>query len=208
MVALINANAAGAFPEKIPTSQLLEAALYNAPGDHLTTAWLFNSLHHRSFGMALLLLGLIAILPGLSVLAGILVAVLACQMIRAYEAPILPRFIARRRLPTRRLAWLLDRAIPLIKVLENFIRPRWQMPFVASKRIVGFTVLLLATTFFVPILFSNVIPGVVTVLIAFAYLEEDGVLLCLALGTAFVSLAITFAEIWATVRGADLLFRL
>jgi hypothetical protein len=43
---------------------------------------------------------------------------------------------------------------------------------------------------------------------AIAYLEEDGVLLCVALSASLASLAITAVEIWAGVKGANLLIRL
>jgi hypothetical protein len=64
--------------------------------------------------------------------------------------------------------------------LERFIRARWQTPFEATKRVVGGAVLLIALLF-VPIPLSNVPPALTIVLLAFAYLEEDGALLCATL---------------------------
>ena len=78
----------------------------------------------------------------------------------------------------------------------------------ATKRVVGLIVLLLAATLFIPIPLSNIIPGVLVMLAAFAYLEEDGILLCIALSISLGSLAITAVEVWATLRGADFLLRL
>jgi hypothetical protein len=51
---------------------------------------------------------------------------------------------------------------------------------------------------------SNVIPALAIMLIAFAFLEEDGVLLCIALAAAAVSLAITAAAIWGTIEASGL----
>jgi hypothetical protein len=82
------------------------------------------------------------------------------------------------------------------------------VPFVTTKRVVGFVVLILAATLFMPIPLGNIIPGALIMLIALAYLEEDGILLCIALSASFGSLAITIVEAWATLRGADFLFRL
>jgi hypothetical protein len=45
-----------------------------------------------------------------------------------------------------------------------------------------------------------VAPAILVALIAFAYLEEDGVLLCAALGAALLLLTILAATIWETVR--------
>jgi len=194
--------------ERIPTSQLFQAVLEKAPIDQVTLAWLLGSLRQRSFGMLMLLLGLIAMVPVVSPLAGLFLAALGFQMMMAREAPILPRFIALRSFPTRRIARLVDRSIPVIRALEKIIRPRWQTPFMATKRIVGFVVLMLAATLFLPIPLSNIIPGALIMLLAFAHLEEDGVLLCVALSASLGSLALTTAEVWATLEGAGLLLRL
>ena len=194
--------------EHIPTSTLIGEVLNNAPADHVTLAWLLASLRQRSFGMVMLLLGLMAMGPGVSVVAGFLLAALGFQMTMAQQAPVLPRFIAGRLLPTRQIARFIDHLIPPTKALEKFIRPRWHMPFMAAQRIVGFTVLMLAATLLVPIPLSNIIPGASTVLVALAYLEEDGVLLCVALIACLASLVITAVETWASVRGAELLLGL
>jgi hypothetical protein len=45
-------------------------------------------------------------------------------------------------------------------------------------------------------------------LLSFAYLEEDGIALCLAMAAALVSLAIAAATVWATVWGIDVFGRL
>lgn len=194
--------------EHAPTSQLFQAVLNNAPNDHVTLAWIIGGLRKRSFGMIMLLLGLIAMVPGISVIAALLLTALGFQMVMARETPVLPRFIAHRSLPTHRIAWLVDRSVPIIKALENLVRPRWHTPFMATKRFVGFVVMVLAATLFMPIPLSNIIPGALTMLIAFAYLEEDGVMLCIALGTSLGSLALTAAQAWAALSGADFLLRL
>jgi len=158
--------------------------------------------------MIMLLLGLVAMVPGVSVVAGLLLAVLGFQMMMARDAPILPRFIADRSLPAQKLSRLVDRSIPVMRALERIVRPRWHTPFVATKRVVGLIVLLLAATLFVPIPLSNIIPGALVMLTAFAYVEEDGILLCIALGISLGSLAITAVEVWAILREANFLLRL
>jgi hypothetical protein len=92
--------------------------------------------------------------------------------------------------------------------MEALIRPRLQTPFPATKRLVGLVVLLLAATLIWPFPFSQVIPALVIMLISFAYLEEDGVLLGISLAAALLSFFITTATIWATVRATGLIERL
>lgn len=194
--------------EHVPTSQLLRAILDNAPGAHASVAWLVRSLRERSFGMIMLLLGLLAIIPGISIFSGVLLLAVGFQMMMAREAPILPRIVAGRMFPIHRIAQLIERVSPVIAALERIIRPRWHTPFMVTKRIVGAIVLMLAVTLFLPVPLTNIIPGVLIMLIAVAYLEKDGILLSIALCAAVPSLAITWAEGWAALQGADFLLKL
>ena len=189
----------------IPTSAILEALLAEAPEDHVTLSWLMSHLRVRSFGVVMLLLGVLGLLPAGSPAVGVLVALFACQMILARERPFLPRFVADRRLPTRRIASLVRGLVPLLGWLERFIHPRWHTPFRMTKRVIGLVILLLATTLALPVPLSNVVPALVIMLISIAYIEEDGALLCLALAAALVSLSATAAAVWAAMRAGGLL---
>lgn len=188
----------------VPASTVLKDLLAEAD-EEVTLGWVLGRLETRSFGLVLLLLSLIALVPGLSIPIGLLLAILALQMVLARDAPILPRRVARRRVATRRLARLITRLVPPLRWIETFIRPRWPTPLRATKRVVGGIVLLLALTLIGPIPFSHVIPATMIMLLALAYLEEDGILLCFALGGAAVSLAITAITLWLTVLGIDYL---
>jgi hypothetical protein len=187
----------------IPTSVVLQRLHDEVPTDHFTVGWLMGSLRRRSFGIIMLLLALVAIAPGVSVVAGLLLMVPAFQMIMGQPAPVFPRRIATRPLPTRHLAALVQRAVPVLKYLEKVIYPRWPTPFEATKRLVGAVVLILSTTLvFIPIPLSNVVPALVIALISLAYLEEDGVLLLIALLAAIIVLTVELLAVWGTVVGA------
>lgn len=161
-----------------------------------------SQLGERSFGFVFLLLGLLAMLPGASVVVGILVTVPAFQMILARRGPVFPRFFAARSFKTQRLAAMLDYAVPPLRYLEIYIRPRWQTPFRAAKRLVGVAVLLVGTLLFAPLPFSNVPPALAIMLTAFAYLEEDGVLLCVALAIILTLLLIAIGIVWQAMSVA------
>jgi hypothetical protein len=85
-----------------------------APTDHFTLGWLMGSLRRRSFGIIMLLLTLVAIAPGVSIVA-LLLMIPAFQMIAGQPAPVFPRGIAARSLPTRHLAALVQRAVPVLR---------------------------------------------------------------------------------------------
>lgn len=188
---------------RIPTSDVLRDLLLGAPAENVSVRWLMDSLEERSFGIVMLLLGLLALVPGISGIIGVLVAIPAVQMILARKAPVFPRFISRRHVPTPRLAHLIRRVEPVLRRLERVIRPRWITPIQATKRAVGAVLLLLGGLLLVPVPFSNVVPALIIVLLAFAYLEDDGVLLCVALVAATVALAMAAAIVWGTIKGID-----
>lgn len=187
----------------IPTSVVLQRLHDEAPPDHITLGWLMGSLSKRSFGIVMLLLALVAIAPGVSIVAGLLLMIPAFEMIAGRPAPVFPHRIAARPLPTRHLAALVQRAVPVLRYLERIIHPRWSTPFEATKRLVGMVVAILsATLVFSPIPLSNVVPALVIALISLAYLEEDGLLLSIAILAAVIVLAVESATVWEMVLGA------
>jgi hypothetical protein len=186
-----------------PASAVLQGLLDDAPADQFTLAWLLGHLHRRSFGFIMLLLALVAMLPGISYVAGLLLAVPALEMIANRVAPFFPRRIAAYPLPTRHLDRVLSRAIPVLRYLERAIRPRWHMPLEVTKRMVGVVVLLLTVLLLLaPVPMIQVVPALVIVMISLAYLEEDGVLLSIALLIAVALLAITGVALWKMVADA------
>jgi hypothetical protein len=187
----------------IPATVVLQRLHDEAPADHFTLAWLTNNLHKRSFGIIMLLIALVAIAPGLSIIAGLLLMIPAVQMIAGKAAPIFPRRIAVRSLPTRHLAAVVQRSIPLLRFLEKVIHPRWHTPLEATKRLVGAVVVTLsATLVLIPIPLSNVVPASVIALISLAYLEEDGILLSISLLAAMTVMMVATMGVWEMVVGA------
>jgi hypothetical protein len=185
---------------RVPTSVLLEGLMHEAPAGTVSLGWLVGRLGPRSFGLVLLLLGLLALLPGIAIVAGVLLAVPASQMLRGHETPVFPQRIAARGLPTQRLAVLIRRALPALRVMERVMRPRFPTPFQTTKRLVGALMLLLgALLLATPIPLSNIPYAMAIILLAGAYLEEDGIALCLALALAMAALAAGAVVVWMTL---------
>ena len=184
---------------RTPTSAVLDGLLGKAPDDHLTLDWLMARLGDRSFGIVLLLLAILGLLPGASAFAAVLLMVPAAQMVLARPAPAFTRRVGARRFKVQRQAGLVSRVVPVLRWLARFVRPRWTSPFEATKRAVGGVVLLLGGALRAPVPLSNVPPALAIALIAFAYLEEDGVLLCAGLAAGLAMLAVAAAVAWETL---------
>jgi hypothetical protein len=83
--------------------------------------------------------------------------------------------------------------------METMVRPRFHVTFRATNWVVGLVVFLLAITLFAPFPF-NILPTLAIMLISFAYLQEDGALLCISLVLAILSLVFTDRLVIAAVR--------
>ena len=187
----------------VPTSLVLQGLIDEAPADHFTLNWLIGSLPQRSFGVVMLLLGVLAMVPFGSMVPGFLLAILAAQMTVGRPGPVFPRRIATHPLPTRFLVRMGRQAVLVLEYLERVIRPRWPTPFGATKRIIGIVVLLLTSLILLaPVPLTNVPPAADIALISLAYIEEDGVLLAIALTLALILLAIASAAVWGAVVSA------
>ena len=193
---------------RAPSSRVLEEVIRQAPAEYVTIGWLTSTLHRHSFGIIMLSLGLLATTPVGSTVPGLILAIMAVQLITGRAEPVFPQFIMTRRLPTKQLLWLCDRAIHVLKYLEKAVHPRWPMTFEMAKRAVGVIVLLLtAVLLLMPVPLSNVAPAAVISLISLAYVEEDGLLLSVALLAAIVLVGIESAAVWGTIVGAVLISR-
>jgi hypothetical protein len=182
------------------TSEILQRLHDASPKEHFTLGWLMGMLDKRSFGLIMLMCAVVAVVPGVSIAAGLLLIIMSVQMIEGRPAPAFPDGLAARPLPARHLAAVIRRFLPVLKYLEQIAHPRWPTPHDATKRVVGVAVLILSLAVaFTPLPLSNIPPALAIGLISLAYLEEDGLLLAagLAAGAAVVTIMV-FAT-WETI---------
>jgi hypothetical protein len=190
---------------RAPSSRVLQEVIRQATAEYVTVGWLTSTLHRNSFGIIMLCLGLLATIPVGSSVPGLILAVMAVQLISGHSEPVFPDFILMRRLPTK-LLWLGNRAIHVLKYLEKVVHPRWLVMFEVAKRAVGVVILLLAVVLLLtPVPLSNVAFAMVISLISVAYVEEDGLLLSTAFLAAIILIGIGSAAVWGTILGAVLI---
>ncbi len=153
---------------------------------------LMAALRNRAFGLSLILFGMPNILPipGLPVVFGLVLAILAAQIAFGREAPWLPRAIADRTVSRKALSGVIGRTLPWVRWIERFSRPRF--PAAVSplaRRVVGATVFVLAFLLVVlPIPWIGSMPqGIAITLFGLGLAERDGFLI--VAGYAFSGLA-------------------
>lgn len=170
------------------TSVLIEELVAQVPDGPVDLDWLLGHLEKRSFGLLLLVLGLLVIVPGVASIATLMVFFPSVEMMLGSSRPTFPRFVSKRPFDFKRFKRFTERIQPGLRAIENLSRPRWTLPHAAADRLVGAVVFLLALSAIWP-LPLDVIPGAIIALIAIAYLQEDGLLLAVAAAAAFLSLA-------------------
>jgi len=192
--------------KRAPSSRVLQEVIRRATPEYVTVGWLTSTLHPHSFGIIMLCLGLLATTPVGSTVPGLILAIMAVQLIVGRAEPVFPHFIMTRRLPTRQLLRLSGHAIHVLKYLEKAVHPRWPMTFEVAKRAVGVMVLLLTVVLLLtPVPLSNVAPAMVISLISLAYVEQDGLLLSAAFLAAIILIGIGSAAVWGTIVSAVLI---
>ena len=185
----------------VPVTATLMELVNNLPGEHFTIEWLLGRLDRRSFGIILLVMALVAMVPGISMLIGPLLAIPAFEMILGRSGPSFPRRIAVYPLRSSALAGIVRRALPLLAGLEKIVHPRWSISAGLSRRAAGIAILALSGLFLAPLPLIQIVPALLVALIALAYLEEDGLLLCLSILGAIILLAVATAAVWGAVLG-------
>jgi hypothetical protein len=195
--------------QRTPSSRVLAQVISQAPADYFTVGWLTSTLQRRSFGFIMLFLGLLATIPVGSTLPGLLLAAMAVQLVRGRSEPVFPEFIRTRRFRTSHLRRLSGRTVQLLTYFERTVHPRGPMIFEAMKPVVGVVVLLLtAVLLLTPVPLSNVAPAIVIALMSLAYVEDDGLLLCISLIAAIILIVIASAAIWGAIAGMVLISQL
>lgn len=189
--------------DHLPASVHLSRMLDRREGTRVSVSWLMNELGDRSFGVTLLVMAIIALMPGASAFVGVLIAWPAIQLILGHDKAALPRLLARREVSVDRLARLIAVVVPRLAWVERLIRPRSPALFETTRRMTGTAMLLLGLTLVSPLPFTHVVPALVIMMLALAYLEEDGLALLFALLAAFCSLAVTAATLWGAIETID-----
>lgn len=182
------------------TSQLLQDLISEAPDGPVDLEWLLGHLDRRSFGLLVLLLGLLVIIPGVATLATLALFFPAVEMILGRSTPTFPRWVSKHPFDFVRFRRLAETIRPVLRAIEGVSHPRWTLPRAAAGRLVGAVIFLLSLSAMWPLPLVNVVPGLIIVLVAVAYLQDDGLLLAIA-AVATMSVLYAFGwTAWTTAR--------
>jgi hypothetical protein len=174
----------------VAASAVLERLLTILPQDRVSVGWLHGELRGQSFEMLAFLLALIGVLPGASVMIGLLMVIPALGMMFSSDIAI-PNVVARRSISSRQASFVIGRAIPLLRSWETGTHDAHERTWKIARPLVGALSLLLGITLLVPVPLSNVLPALSIAGLSLAAIEGNLALLCFSGIAAAGSLALT-----------------
>jgi len=191
------------------TSQIL-LALASQPGERLTVREIMAVLQERAFALLIVLLGLpncLPMPPPIPLVCGLLLALVAIQIIFGRDAPWLPRQLLNRSVARTDVERAVGRAIPVFRRLERFSRPR--MTFLdtpLTMRLMGAVILVLALgLLFAPPFVGQIPLGLAVCLVGLGLVERDGLVVVGGLILGSIGLTLSLGFVYAIFTGIETL---
>lgn len=191
------------------TSQIL-LALASQPGERLTVRQIMTVLQDRAFALLIVLLGLpncLPMPPPIPLVCGLLLALVAIQIVFGREAPWLPRQLMNRSVARVDVERAVARAIPVFRRLERISRPRMTFldtPF--AMRLMGAVILILALgLLFAPPFVGQIPLGLAVCLVGLGLVERDGLVVMGGLAIGSIGLTLSLGFVYAIFTGIETL---
>lgn len=192
------------------TSQIL-LALASQPGERLTVRDIMAVLQDRAFALLIVLLGLpncLPMPPPIPLVCGLLLALVAIQIVFGRDAPWLPGQLMNRSLSRTDVERAVGRAAPAFRKLERFSRPR--MTFLdtpLAMRVMGVIILLMALgLLFAPPFVGQIPLGLAVCLVGLGLVERDGLVIIGGLIIGSIGMVLSLGFVYAIFTGIDSFF--
>ncbi|WP_281407627.1 exopolysaccharide biosynthesis protein [Methylobacterium planeticum] len=194
------------------TSDVL-TVLASQEGDRLTVGDIVAVLRDRAFALLVVLLGLpncLPMPPPIPLICGLLLMLVAAQIAAGMSAPWLPRMLLERSIARSDVERAVKRAVPLLRRLERWSRPRMSVfESALGMRGMGLILLTLAMALIVAAPVVGQIPlGLAVCLVGLGLVERDGVVVLVGLGIGALGVALNAGFVYAIVAGIMSLFHL
>jgi len=186
---------AGPGSERPRISEALASVLANHEVTRISLGDLLDALGDHGFGLLILVPALLNAIPGphipgFSMPFAVALVVLGAQLALGWSSPWVPRRMRRWSVTSAGYARFLDRALPLIRRAEAWLRPRhsW-LTEPAGERLIGIVVILESIVLALPIPFGNAAIAYALVVLALGLMEEDSRALALGLILSILAIA-------------------
>ncbi|AFY42447.1 exopolysaccharide biosynthesis protein [Nostoc sp. PCC 7107] len=181
----------------------------------VTLADILLLAQERIFGFLLVILSLPSALPvpapGYSTPFGILIFLLAIQLIVGAKSPWLPQKMLNHPIQLETVQGFLKAGIPWLRRIEAIARPRLTVVCTTTpgRVTIGIAIALMSISMMIPIPGTNTLPAMGIFVTGFGLLEDDGAIslggLALSLMGAILTTSILIALIWGGSSILDLI---
>lgn len=181
-----------------PLSALLqEISDRYRPIPEVTVGSLLDAFHERGFGFFLFLIALPGALPipslGISTLIALPLLLLTAQQALGFRTIWLPEKLKRKTISNGAIQKFIDLAMPWIRRLEKFVRPRFS--FVTQgvfSHMIGISGLIMAMSNALPVPLTNHVPCIGICLMSVGVVMRDGLAVMggMVLGLAWIAMLV------------------
>jgi hypothetical protein len=172
---------ASATPARQAEPRLSEVftALAAEERDRVSIRDVVEALGDRSFAPVMILLAVpnaIPFIPGSSTVLGLLLALVAVQLLAGMQRIWLPERLNRWSFDREAFGRLVARITPWLARFERMAKPRfWPQSYRLAERLSGAVAIVLSLMIMLPIPFANGVPAIAICLLALGISERDGV---------------------------------
>jgi hypothetical protein len=146
--------------------------------------------------------------PPIPLVCGLLLALVAVQIVFGRATPWLPKVLMNRSIATTDVERAIGRALPAFRRLERFSRPR--LTFLDTPlvmRLMGVVILVMALgLLFAPPFVGQIPMGLAVCLVGLGLVERDGVVIVSGLVIGTVGLTLSLGFLYAIVSAIESLF--
>ncbi|MEL6900523.1 MAG: exopolysaccharide biosynthesis protein [Cyanobacteria bacterium J06606_4] len=160
----------------------------------------------RTFGFLFVLLSLPSALPipapGYSTPFGIVMFLLAAQLIAGRDQPWLPEKFRKKGFERAQVQTLIGKGIPWLQRIETVAKPRLT-PVCTSRTgqmVIGIAIALMSISMMIPIPLTNTLPAIGIFITGFGLLDDDGAISLGGLTICAISAATTTTVLYLLVR--------
>ncbi len=197
-------------PSKTPLSDIVDDMVADAKGGELTLGDVLDDLGDRSYGPLFFVFGLIIMLPigavpGVPIVLGFVMIILAVQFVVGMHHPWMPSRFRRLAISEKKARDARRRARPILRFIDRFVDAR--MAWIVSRpmRVFAAAAIILLSLAMIPlefIPFGVAVPAAAIAAFGLAIVARDGLVMLIALafvgGTGWL-----MTSAWAMIFGGQ-----
>lgn len=165
--------------------------------ESLSLKKLMGRTQETIFGFLLVILALPSALPvpapGYSIPFGIVIIILAVQIIIGRKYPWLPQKILNKEINIKKFRSGVSKINTFIQFFEKIIKPRGKFLYNQGQSLLGLMIFMCGVSMLIPIPGTNTIPALGIFVIGLGMIEEDGLLGTLGVLISLTGIAVTSA---------------